>query len=372
VYRAQASGSSKSDYTQIADITSSQYQDTSVEDGEQYFYRVTSYTEDPAFFEVTISSTNSPVQPGTTLDVTADVTNTGNNSAQQTVTLDINNGVGQADSVLLELAGGSSTTQTLSWAVPSGQTEQNYQATVSSDDDSASQTVTVDTGPSLVAQQDLVAWYPMENGDARDAANTTDFGDATAYDGTVNGATHEPSGGVTDVSAGPSSGAFNFNDGSSSDRIDIGNIPSIEDVSQVTVCAWLNETNSNSSDKEAVGDYTNSFNDAVAMSANRNGSLVYRVRKSGNRLNTTTSISRDGSYAHFAFVFDNGSIQGYKNGSPTGSDSGGPSTTPSVQMNLGGRFSSGNDYIGDIDDVRFYATALTDSEINQIYTNTQP
>jgi len=44
---------------------------------------------------------------------------------------------------LLELAGGSSTTQTLSWSVPSGQTEQDYQATVASADDTASQTVTV-------------------------------------------------------------------------------------------------------------------------------------------------------------------------------------------------------------------------------------
>jgi len=320
-------------------------------------------------FDVSITGTSSPVPPGETLTVDASLTNSGTDSDTQTITLDVDNGVGQVDSSLEAAQGGASKTVPLSWAVPSGQTEQDYQATVSSADDTASQTVTVSSGPSLVAQQDLVAWYPMEDGDARDAANTTDFGDATAYDGTVNGATHDPDGGVTDVTAGPSSGAFSF----TSDRIDIGNIPSIEGVSQLTVCAWLNETDGNNSDKEPVGGFSpGSFNNALGMSANGSGNLVYRVRKSGTRLNTSTNINRDGTYSHFAFVFDNGSLQGYKNGSPTGSVSGGPSTTPSVKMNLGGRFSSGNNYIGDIDDVRFYASALTDSEINQICTNTQP
>mgnify|MGYP002761563619 CR=1 FL=1 len=40
VYRAQSSGSSPSDYTQVADVTSPPYTDTGLEDGERYFYRV--------------------------------------------------------------------------------------------------------------------------------------------------------------------------------------------------------------------------------------------------------------------------------------------------------------------------------------------
>lgn len=42
VYRAQASGSSKSDYTLASEPTSPPYTDTGLEDGEQYFYRVAS------------------------------------------------------------------------------------------------------------------------------------------------------------------------------------------------------------------------------------------------------------------------------------------------------------------------------------------
>jgi len=94
-------------------------------------------------FDVSITGTNGPVAPGNTLDVTADVTNSGTDQDTQTVTLGINNSVGQVDSASVTLSAGGSTTQTLSWSVPSGQTKQDYQATVSSADDSASQTVTV-------------------------------------------------------------------------------------------------------------------------------------------------------------------------------------------------------------------------------------
>lgn len=43
VYRAQASGSTTSDYAQVADVTTPPYTDTPLEDGEKYFYRVSSY-----------------------------------------------------------------------------------------------------------------------------------------------------------------------------------------------------------------------------------------------------------------------------------------------------------------------------------------
>jgi len=95
-------------------------------------------------FDTTITGVSpDPVAPGNTLDVTADITNNGTDSDTQTVTLDIDNGVGQVDSTSVTLSGGGSVTRTLSWSVPSGQTQQNYTATVSSADDSASQTVTV-------------------------------------------------------------------------------------------------------------------------------------------------------------------------------------------------------------------------------------
>lgn len=232
---------------------------------------------------------------------------------------------------------------------------------------------TAATGTSIVEKQNLVAWYPFEDGGtANDAATTTDFGDATPYDGTVNGATHLSSGGVTDINAGASSGAFEF----VSDRIDIGNIPPIEGVGQITVCAWVDADSANT-DKEVVGDFSpdGSFSNTIAMSFNaatKNQAVVYRVRNGGSRTNVSASYSTTSGYEHFAFTFDSGSMVGYKNGSSIGNTNGNATTTPTAKLNLGGRFSSNNDFEGRVDDVRFYDTALTGTQINNIYQNTQP
>lgn len=43
VYRAQTSGSTTDDYMQVADVSSPPYTDTGLEDGERYYYRVSSY-----------------------------------------------------------------------------------------------------------------------------------------------------------------------------------------------------------------------------------------------------------------------------------------------------------------------------------------
>jgi len=95
-------------------------------------------------FNVSITGTSpSPVSPGETLTVDASLTNSGTDSDTQTITLDVDNGVGQVDNSLDAAQGGASDTTTLSWAVPSGQTEQDYTATVASADDTATQTVTV-------------------------------------------------------------------------------------------------------------------------------------------------------------------------------------------------------------------------------------
>jgi hypothetical protein len=45
-YRAQSSGSVLGDYTEVGDVSTPSFDDTGVEDGEQYYYRVTAYTTD--------------------------------------------------------------------------------------------------------------------------------------------------------------------------------------------------------------------------------------------------------------------------------------------------------------------------------------
>ncbi len=93
----------------------------------------------PAFFEVTIEETTEPAV-GETLDVIVAVENTGEQSDTQTVSLTAA-GLG-SDSTEVSPAGGESTTETLSLQTSDGDAG-NYTGTVSTDDDSAQQTVTV-------------------------------------------------------------------------------------------------------------------------------------------------------------------------------------------------------------------------------------
>jgi len=108
-------------------------------------------------FQVAIADTNSPITPDNTLNLTANVTNSGTDADTQTVALDVDNSVGQVDSSLVALKPGTSQSVTLQWAVPSGQTIQDYQATVASVDDTSTQLVTV-TPPEQVAWETATDW----------------------------------------------------------------------------------------------------------------------------------------------------------------------------------------------------------------------
>jgi hypothetical protein len=98
---------------------------------------------DPAYFEVSIDSTNSPVTEGETLSVTAQVQNIGEQSDTQTVTLDVS-GLG-SDSASVDLSGGDSTSVTLAVGTSSGDAG-DYTAEVSTEDDVAANPVEVLSG----------------------------------------------------------------------------------------------------------------------------------------------------------------------------------------------------------------------------------
>ncbi|WP_424016637.1 CARDB domain-containing protein [Halorientalis pallida] len=103
----------------------------------------------PANFAVSNVGSNSPVNETETLDVTATVQNTGDLEGTQTVTLDVAGA--QRDSQSVQLAGGASTTVTLSWTTQSGDAG-DYTATVASVDDSGTTSVSVNTEPEPPAE----------------------------------------------------------------------------------------------------------------------------------------------------------------------------------------------------------------------------
>jgi len=98
----------------------------------------------PANFAVTIDGTNAPISAGETLIVDATVENTGDESATQTIVLDVP-GLG-GDSTSATLAAGESTSVSLSIDTASSAAG-DYTAIVESDDDSDSRGVSVQGAP---------------------------------------------------------------------------------------------------------------------------------------------------------------------------------------------------------------------------------
>ena len=97
--------------------------------------------EDEPLFDVSIIETNSPVEEGETLDVTADIENEGDSSDTQTVDFDIS-GLG-SDSMSVSLDGSDSQTETFSTPTNDGDAGE-YTAEIESDTDDDTMPVSVD------------------------------------------------------------------------------------------------------------------------------------------------------------------------------------------------------------------------------------
>ncbi len=95
-----------------------------------------------ANFDVAISATNSPIQRGDTLVVDFSADNTGGASDTQEIRLEIDS-VEEDSQAGVFLVSGDTTTGSLEWVTDSNQTAKDYTATVLSENDTATQTVTV-------------------------------------------------------------------------------------------------------------------------------------------------------------------------------------------------------------------------------------
>jgi hypothetical protein len=118
-------------------------------------------------YDVTITSTNSPVTEGSSLDVDVDVTNNGESDDAQDVTLSVDGA--QRDSQTVFLDSGETKSITLSWATESGDAG-DYTATVESQDDTATASVTVNS-----AVEGVTIGYDSSGIRVHDTANINTF-----------------------------------------------------------------------------------------------------------------------------------------------------------------------------------------------------
>jgi len=137
--------------------------------------------QEPASFTVDILSTTAPVTEGDTLQVTANVTNAGDVQATQTITLtDTGFADSQRDAVDVTLAGGASNESVvLEWTTSQGDAGTG-DVTIASENDSATQSVTVQE-PAEFTVDVISTTAPVTEGDTLEVtANVTNIGDAQA------------------------------------------------------------------------------------------------------------------------------------------------------------------------------------------------
>lgn len=225
--------------------------------------------------------------------------------------------------------------------------------------------------PNSALTQNLAAWYRFEAGDGRDYASSVrnpdvTWGDGTEYDGTVNGATYDSDGGVTDWENGSTSGAYGFTAYSGNEIV----LPTaIRD----------NYVNSNTHTKMAWVYSTDTREQYILGDGQRNNSLTYNGGLGGTIFNGSsrdtivTSINQNQWY-HLAMTYDaaTSDFEVFVDGASIGSSNNGTPTSSPNQPKIGNDNASDRSFGGTLDDVRVYNTVLTQAQINDIYQQTQP
>jgi hypothetical protein len=246
------------------------------------------------------------------------------------------------------------------------------------------QEITVDgqtvftAGTLPVAYSNLVAWYPFDSAfyggsnadDATALFNAGQSGDSTAYDGTVNGASFQSSGGVTDINAGANSGAFDFN--GSSDNISTNF--NIGTTTEFTFMCWFKSSATNLQGifgQLAFGGSGTAEEYGLYISGS--GDLTFTMRELNHnpRVDLRTSVQTN-TYVHACGRFDNGSMTLFVDGSASNTDTFNSSISPTVDLKIGSDNFDNFAIDGLVDDARLYDVALTNSQINQMYQNTKP
>jgi sialidase-1 len=230
--------------------------------------------------------------------------------------------------------------------------------------------------PSSAVVDGLIAWYRFE--DSADTAidytaelDDDRFADTTPYDGTVNGASFVPNGGVRDVvsSTGSNSGAYNF-DGVDDKIVTPKEVPI--DTGSVTAMAWvIPSVLETKKGRIFASSSTNNNKDFKRLLLSASDDVTeFALGDGEDQTVLLGSALSSGSLTHLAVTGDGTTIRAYRNGTEV-LDGTYPPGSFSLPVSIGR--SPGRPHFGGIiDDARLYNRALSASEINQIYANTDP
>ena len=228
-----------------------------------------------------------------------------------------------------------------------------------------------------VAYSDLVLWYPYDSA-TYGGSNADDVtailggsGDDTAYDGTPTGVTYQASGGVVDISAGSNSGAFDH-DGNEYVEIDTSfNLPQ-----NFTLSLWIDIRQTDGRDDVYFlegYDVPSQGNRPIFYYSNQNQLRVIDKQGGVGGVQAFATVSLPfNQYIHIAYTYDGQNLRIYYDGNDVGGSSNADifNFTNDFAIGTGGGF--GESQFATMDDIRIYNSALSASQINQIYLNTEP
>jgi|APHM01.1.fsa_nt_gi hypothetical protein len=227
--------------------------------------------------------------------------------------------------------------------------------------------------PDTAVTSGLVAWYRFDGDTARDYTAFVDdpsITNTTAFDGEVDGATFQSDAGVRDVVSGANpSGAYGF------DGNDIVSSPNeLNEVfeSSFSIGSWVN---TDSTTQQAVLSFNNDFDKWFAFEIGFGPFLRISVDdNTGDRFSLGASGStNEDRHMFLSYDAQNDTASIYIDGQLIGSRNIGQPYESDDEFYIGAFFpSDGRKLDGIVDDVRIYNRALSDSEINQIYNNTEP
>jgi PKD repeat protein len=225
-----------------------------------------------AEFLVNITGTNTPVE-GDPLNVDYNVTNTGSASGTQTITLEVDGS--QRDSTSVSLSSGTSQTGTLTWGTSQGDSG-SYTATVTSTNDTATQSVTVQSA-TVNFQVDIASSNaPISPGDTLSIdVNVTNFGtvSGTQTIALENGGQVRASTSVTLASGASTTETLTWD--TSGDAVGAVSTVSSDNDSETLITTQDSWGQVNSNDTGSHGPVAISPNGALVAHANGSDVVVY-------------------------------------------------------------------------------------------------
>jgi hypothetical protein len=232
--------------------------------------------------------------------------------------------------------------------------------------------------PDITVVDGLVTWYRFEDSanTAIDATNALAVGaDQTAFDGSVNGASFVQNGGARDVVSSQNlSGAYDFD--SVDDNINIPLSTDIASTGELTVSCFIN-IDSRGKRQDFVSRLQGDISTQFKLGISGAGELQPLVIETAGELlmDRSTTLIPANEFNHVAMTYKEGdALELFVDGSSISSVSSSSTliSDASSDLRIGQRLDASFSSDGTIDDVRLYNRSLSASEINQIYTNTDP